>query len=53
MLQRNLPGKIAERRKNEYQFYNRKVKELVKKSKVRGDKEFGRKLNEKVIKNNL
>ncbi len=38
---------VRERRRSEYKFWNRKVKELVKESKRKVDDEFGRKLSEK------
>ncbi len=46
-----MAGEISERRRNGYQLWNKKVKELVKESKVRMDEEFGRKLSEKFSEN--
>ncbi len=48
-MQRNVAGEIRERRRTEYRSWNRKMKELVKKSKMRVDEEFGRKPSEKFI----
>ena len=50
MLKRNLAKEINGRR-NQYKFWNRKIKDLVKESKRRVHKEFGIKLSEKFKKN--
>ncbi len=50
MLQRNETGEITERR-NGYKSWNRKVKEVVKESKMKAGEEFGRKLSEKFSEN--
>ncbi len=46
MLQKNVAEEIRERRRTEYKSWKKKVNELVKKSKMRVDEEFGRKLSE-------
>lgn len=48
MLQRNVAGKIRERRK-EYRSWNWKVKELMKENKLWVDEKFWRKVSEKFI----
>ncbi len=51
MLQSNVAGEIREGRRNAYQSWTRKVKELVKESKVRVKEEFGRKQSENFSEN--
>ncbi len=54
MLQRNVTEDVRVRSRTEYKALNRKVKELVKKSKKRRvDDEFGRKRSEKVNENKM
>lgn len=50
MLQRTVAKEIREKMANEYRSLDRKAKELIEESKIRVDKEFGRKLSEKFSK---
>ncbi len=51
MLQRNLPEEVKARRKSKYKDWNKRVRELIVKSKRRVDEEFGRKLSQNFSEN--
>ncbi len=51
MLQRNVPDEMREQRKREYRDSKALVKRLVRGSKERVDKEFGRKLLKEYVEN--
>ncbi len=53
MLERDVAREIRERRRNEYKYWNRRVKEWVKERKMRVNGEFGRKHSEKSIEDKL
>lgn len=51
MLQRNVSQEINVRRRSEYKEWKKRLKELVDKSKMRVDEEFGRKLSKRFMEN--
>lgn len=51
MLQKNVPEEVRERRKREYRDKKALVKRLVRESKEKVGKDFGRKISENYLEN--